>query len=394
MKAPRTVLVLVACLMAGSALAFKMGHKEEYELVKDAAEAHRDGRYAKIYQRTPGVGSKFGDPIHEEMSLASLKLAASETPGLLCRATPDEIWHLARKIEAARVGNSLCCGKSAESKWCDWVDDNVRHADFPDRLPPLVAGTRWPDDPCHMSYRRETVSAWAAWMVDPFYRWSSNINYSSHFHNKQFLHAMKSAGFGSRDDQGEPASVTQHKLVTWAEFAMKVANGSIASSARLPSVPEHLEPHRKTAFQLGFSGYGPITVGKLFAGSKQPDPDHVKQMALGALLHTVQDSFSLSHAERENSQASLMKDRGKITRFISYRRANPTEHGVADARPADALTAELSDAHPVAYGAHLIACAASSDDRQQNWLKAKAFLVERVFAISPAQNRASTVARR
>jgi hypothetical protein len=394
MRTTRMGLLLLACLVAGSASAFKMGHKEEYELVKDAAEAHRHGHHARVYQRTPEVGSKFGDPIHEEMSLASLTLAASNAPGLLCKASSDEIWRFARKIETARVGNSLCCAKSADSKWCNWVDDKVRYADFPDRLPPLLAGTRWPDDPCHMSTRRETVSAWAAWMVDPFFRWSSNINYSSHFHNKQFLHAMKSAGFGSRDDHGEPATVTLHKLITWAEFAMKVADGSIASSVRLPSVPEHLEPHRKMAFQLGFGGYGEITVGKLFAGSKQPDPEHVKQIALGALLHTVQDSFSLSHAERENARAPLMKDRGKITRFITYRGANPSEHGLADARPADALTAELSDAHPVAYGAHLIACAASSDDPGQNWLKAKAFLVERVFAIAPAQNRASAVAGR
>lgn len=380
------VVALLLGLAAGSAQAFKMGHEEEYRAVEDRTIAGRDAEGHTVYERTQGVGSKFGDAIHEDMTLASLKLARQRPGELLCKVSAQDIERFARKIDAARVGNRVCCDTTAKSIWCNGVVDRVRYTDFPDRLAPLIAGTRWPDDPCHMSVRPDTVTAWAAWMVDPGYRRYANANYSSHYHHKQFLHAMKSVGFGSNKNNAETPGVTQHKLMTWAEFAMKVANGTIPSTTALTAVPPYLEPGRQKAYNLGFSGYGKASVGRLFAGTKgAPDPDHVRQIALGALLHTVQDSFSLSHANREHPQAARLKDRGRITGFRNYRDEIPSEHGAADARPPndDGTTAELSDAHPVAYGAHLIACAASTDDRDANWLKLKPWLRDQVFAIGP-----------
>lgn len=386
MKWPTRALALLAGLAACSALAFKMGHKEEYRAVEDRTIGGENAEGRTVYERTTGVGSKFGDPIHEDMTLASLALARQRPGELLCPVSVQDIDRFVRKIDTARVGNRVCCDTTAVSYWCRRVDRQVRYTDFPDRLAPLIAGTRWPDDPCHMSVRSETVTPWAAWMVDPGYHRYSNANYSSHFHNQQFLHAMKSVGFGSNENHTEAPSLTQHKLLTWAEFAMRVANGSIPAATGLNAVPAHLEPHREVAYRSGFSGYGKKSVGRLFAGTQgTPDPDHVRQIALGALLHTVQDSFSLSHADREHPNAARLKDRGRITGFRNYRNENPTEHGAADARPpnSDGITAELSDAHPVAYGAHLIGCAASTDDADANWLKLKVWLKDQVFALAP-----------
>lgn len=390
MSAPVRALALLLGLVACSALAFKMGHKEEYRAVEHRTIGGEDAEGRQVYERTEGVGSKFGDPIHEDMTLASLALARQRPGELLCKASAQDIERFVRKIDTARVGNRVCCDTTAESLWCNRVDDTVRYADFPDRLAPLIAGTRWPDDPCHMSVRAKTVTAWAVWMVDPGHRRYSNANYSSHYHNKQFLHAMQSVGFGSDKNNAETPTVTQHKLMTWAEFAMKVANGTIPPATALTAVPPYLEPGRKKAYDLGFSGYGKTSVGRLFAGTKgRPDPDHVRQIALGALLHTVQDSFSLSHANREHPNAARLKDRGRITSFRNYRLELPSEHGAADARPPnnDGTAADLSDAHPVAYGAHLIACAASTDDRDANWLKLKAWLRDQVFALAPPPAR-------
>jgi hypothetical protein len=215
-----------------------------------------------------------------------------------------------------------------------------------------------------MTQRPATIVAWAAWMLDRSYEKYANFNYSSHYHDKQFLHSMASSGFGRQDQ--EARVLTTHKIMTWAEFAFRVAEGSIPASKSMAEARSLLEPKREKAFDGAFGPYRMHTVGYLFAGTDDYDPQHVKQLALGALLHTVQDSFSASHVQRERD-SEWLSQRGRIVQFMDYRRQDPRKHGRADARPMDATAASFESRHPVSLGARLIACAAAGGSQSSSW---------------------------
>lgn len=228
-------------------------------------------------------------------------------------------------------------------------------------------------------------------MLDPNFRWFSNINYTSHYHDKQFLHSMASSGFGREDN--EPASLTTHKIMTWAEFAFRVADGSIPASMRIADVPKFLRAGREVAFNGAFAPYAALPVGVLFAGTDQFDAHHVRQLALGALLHTVQDSFSASHVEREHDSLPTVLGRGRVLRFLNYRHQQPAEHGKADEGPRDKARAGPGDFHPVSLGARLLACAAAAQPNNSTWTQAQEVFVELLRRARPDLNPPSSAGR-
>lgn len=357
------LVLLAACPSA--AHAFKMGEGDEFEDVEKAA-AGLPARDAWVYREIRRKRFSFGEPTHERMTAASVALASRLPAAQVCEAPSEKIVALTRRIPDALLGNSVCCAKTAVSEWCKRAE-SVRYDPFQDPNQPLITGSRWNDDACHMSYRNPTLIGWAAWMLDSEFRRSGNLNYSSHYHEKQFLHAMASSGFGRPDSEREVASVTTHKIMTWAEFAFRVAEGSIAPDMPLDEVVTRLPQSRHRAFRLAFAGHGKMKVGVLFAGTEDFAPEHVRQIALGALLHTVQDAFSASHVERINDTSPTLKGRGKVVRFLNYRLQDAALHGAQDRRPTDATDAAAGDFHPVSLGARLIGCAAGGTAEASNW---------------------------
>lgn len=114
-----------------------------------------------------------------------------------------------------------------------------------------------------------------------------NFLYRSHFGDMQFMHAM--AG------RGETLAHARERLLLWAQFTYQVAGGEIATEPLIGALP---------VFASILGGFETVTVAEFFEIRSGTAPAHIRRIALGALLHTLQDSFAGGHAERELSGAA------------------------------------------------------------------------------------------
>jgi len=100
----------------------------------------------------------------------------------------------------------------------------------------------------------------------------------------------------------EEAWRTQHKVMMWAEFTYRVAIGDILPSTHLGDLEINVEKdfnHGPTLAAL-LDIWSDKTVGWLFTGSENSTQHSSAQgIALGSLLHMLQDSFCMAHAQRE-----------------------------------------------------------------------------------------------
>jgi hypothetical protein len=149
----------------------------------------------------------------------------------------------------------------------------------------------------------------------------------SHFGDLQFLHAM-----ASKD--GELAKETQYKIMKWAEFAYKVATGEIPQRVKLKEIPI---PEIRNLF-AGDLKLESKTIEQLFKG-----PQFVKRVAIGTLLHMVQDSYAQGHADREVNDSpgqgnKLVYKRGRIKEFHCYTNQESDRHAQDDKWPPRSLS--------------------------------------------------------
>lgn len=204
----------------------------------------------------------------------------------------------------------------------------------------LLYGVRWPDDPPFALSRtappriagcnpdvtlRSTAQpkCWQGMFLDaartaelrarqqpgqPAFGPGDYLLYRSHFGDLSFFHAM-----GSYD--GEPARDTVAHMRMWAQFLWGVAT--------------HRIPVDRYLRDVGVSGLGAyfpgdMTATNLLATGIVEVRGSLDEVALGALLHMVQDSFSHAHTERaaETGAACAAMPRyaqpGRIARFYSY----------------------------------------------------------------------------
>lgn len=216
-------------------------------------------------------------------------------------------------------------------------------------LEAVLAGARWNDNPpfhfkvngtriinCNGTIRLPYHSAcWYKLFKDgekrakqgEYFDASSEavLLYRVHFGDMQFLHAM-----GSKD--GERAAETKDKVMMWAEFTYKVALGEISKDTDVK--------------RTGIVGMDKLfynrawTVEQLFT---RGDPTFRKQLpdfAFGSLLHMIEDSFTVSHTERnypDESSCSRVPNAqmpGKIISFHSYTNQDADLHHAMDIAPA------------------------------------------------------------
>ena len=187
----------------------------------------------------------------------------------------------------------------------------------------------------------------------------------SHFGDLQFLHAM-AAG------RHERAEETQSKILMWAEFTWKVANkeftqGTLLSETNIPRMTNYFKSTE--------------TVQTLFTRGNPTHRDDIGILALGALLHTVEDSFSRSHVDRdeENGQdcgPGMPKRPGMIRQFLNYALQDSSAHAVEDEE--DAFDLQLATVRPnaVDVGKSLKAYF----DRGAAWNEVKPY-IECIFAV-------------
>lgn len=402
MRVGMTVATLAIAAVGGlgsmnAALAFKIGDKAEGEEIRaEMSKSPARGVLAKFLQGGLNFSDaiRLGDPIHEDMVRASFDLAANRGAAMQCKVSREAVEAFKAPPNDAKVTSEVCCARGADSDVCNWLDKSWRHKSFV-HPSPHVTGVRWNDDPCHMTISKErgpSRPGWAAWMLDFSPSWGNNMNYASHFHEKGFLHAMASIG-QNESAYREDAKSTQAKIRAWSEFAFRVADGSMPVTTTLRDAAAKLGSPGGSYFRQAFHSSLRHTIAWLFTGRDDADERHVRQVALAALMHTVQDAFSASHVTRENADPDEREPRlagvGKVKRFLLYRPQVGAKHGEADRRPSDWNSSAVGAFHPVPLGAELVACAAAAQPGASTWSEASA-VIERTIELGAGVSNPAT----
>ncbi len=202
----------------------------------------------------------------------------------------------------------------------------------------------------------------------------------SHFGDMQFLHSMASR-------VGDLAQDTKLSILMWAEFAYKVASGSIPANTPLKDV--HV-----SGFEKLFRGQGATVENLFLMGDETYRGSQLKDFAFGTLLHMVQDSFSESHVSRDlSTQGALCNcqytDRSPATieKFLVYSPQDSAQHKDEDTY--GALKKDVLQYSPnvIDVGKILIKFYEELKDKQKsnpeysNWDVVKKYLDECVLAL-------------
>ena len=199
----------------------------------------------------------------------------------------------------------------------------------------------------------------------------------SHFGDLQFLHSMA-------DADGVPASETRSKILGWAEFAWRVAQGEYGADKQLKSIAIQ-------TIQIHF-GCTEWTVSDLYIlGYNDKLRPRIQDIAFGSLLHTVQDSFAGGHVERVRPALNAKCENyptspafGQIVEFHTYGAQDSHKHDAADSR--DVLILEARDGLPEAIvaTAHL----ALLYNRGETWDTVSPYL-ECIYSMSDEAHQSS-----
>jgi hypothetical protein len=125
--------------------------------------------------------------------------------------------------------------------------------------------------------------------------------------------------------EGEEAQVTKAKIMMWAEFTYKIAIGELDRGVELRKIGisgmETLFKNRGWTAQQLFTRGDPTYRGE----------QNFRNFAFGSLLHLVEDSFSLSHTERD--EPSGAKCDAEIAVWDEQRARSKTNDAVTPRHP-------------------------------------------------------------
>ncbi|NQD37725.1 hypothetical protein HPT27_11875 [Permianibacter sp. IMCC34836] len=262
------------------------------------------------------LSSKISEPVHETMTMLAYD----------CHARPRECQGSMERFDRLRDGK---------------------------RLAFLVTGVEWNDDPSLMLLGDiADIARWRKWMLDaedkakcrgkhapapcPGVEVSDDLLYRSHYGDLQFLHAMASS-------ETETAAETRRKMLVWARFSYEVGIGKIDPATPLSQLPDVDALLQRPGWNVHY----------LFARNANSKAS-IRKIAIGSLLHLIQDSYSDAHTARLNGCEALSHNKRDIVNFRLYKLQNPDEHKEADSRPAWLDKGDLSDANPVWASAQLL----------------------------------------
>lgn len=220
----------------------------------------------------------------------------------------------------------------------------------------IVQGAVWNDDP--LRYLPHRQHDWLVSYIDGAsgrrkVTGGFDHLYQSHFGPLQFLHGMASDG-----DKRKTAGY----IGMWFELVFRIGSGELSHDMTLRSVAKHLNVESRRNFEQLFSrGHPDWSLSYLFLREcasrwglgvvgrrtkftcKVPQSvdikDRLKGIAVGTLLHIVQDTYSASHVARSSSvrsgERSRIYDAGTIRYFHDYTVQDPKCHGWSDLQPID-----------------------------------------------------------
>lgn len=230
----------------------------------------------------------------------------------------------------------------------------------------LLYGVRWPDDPpfaldrnnppqtksCNAFVTLRSTAQPSCWLDlfnsagamaktrlqkkpgHPAFGPGDFLLLRSHYGDLQFFHSMAAY-------DGEPAAVTRMRMKAWAQFLWAIATRAA--------------PTDKFIRTMDFDEIAPLfpgemTVGNLLSTGIVGVRKNLDTVALGALLHMVQDSFSAAHTERgpestgQCPQNPRFAQPGPIAQFYSYAGQAGHKHDVQD--KFDALNLQILEFSP------------------------------------------------
>jgi len=184
----------------------------------------------------------------------------------------------------------------------------------------LISGVRWNDDPEYLIRRLVYKNAYTNIKEFNQRANSKRINGSltarSHSGDLQYIHSMAPIVNGEILDTDE----TKEKIYVWLRTLWNIVNGDIKYDDYLQDTPLNndfanvgcgnttAESKSKSCTTLELFDL------KRFWRPPYRDPEiTIRELALGAFLHTIQDSYSSTHVIREKSNNGWM-----LKKFISY----------------------------------------------------------------------------
>lgn len=291
----------------------------------------------------------------------------------------------------------------------------LRTAKIPDSLKndtvflsEVVKGVRWNDNPLDadnerpletIMYFKESCRKLKSSKTDARY----DLLYRSHCGDMQFLHAMASK-------KTENAGATSELINMWAEFSYKVAAGDISKDILFENVGNKLEKRSAELFNIKITDNGRRRMewqpewlftfecnrnistptkkgGKTTLKCKDKDnqfsEETIQNIALGSLLHMLQDSFSASHVLREISivDASQTSKAGRVKQFGMYNDQNANSHSTEDLKIEKHQELLLND-----LSARLIELVINQRvSGQDNWSEAKQVINEAFDIINTSE---------
>jgi len=233
-----------------------------------------------------------GDPVHEVLTLLTIRSA----------------------IEDHGSRGSLLAGVSLAHlpKWHSPTAHNTNVRTTDPSLHQFLRGAFWPDDPEGLLFSNKTDAA----HISSGFKWNrafgadpsqiQNVTARSHHGDLQYVHSMS-------PHTSLSAQNVREQVLRWAGFLLDVAAGRISPDAPLASIP-------------AVAGRFPTlrSVRDLFVADASMGGIGVRQRAMGALLHLVQDSHAHGHTRRAGN--------GAIASFHSYSdpKHDRTKHALDD----------------------------------------------------------------
>lgn len=208
-----------------------------------------------------------------------------------------------------------------------------------------------------------------------------HLAHQSHYGNLQHLHFMSTLG-SDRSAKERVASTTKNALV-WMEFAYGVATGAYAPDASFTKEDEERLGLPSLARNLCVQPAS-VKVRSIFARTGAGTIAHRNQItpdvALGSMLHVLQDSFSPAHTCRVKAQSGD-KTIAALYNVYNYNDQSPDDHKKLDVFPAWFAPILAKHEHryandSVAVGSWLIGAV----DKRLPWSEVRTHLLDTAFA--------------
>lgn len=333
---------------------------------------------------------KYQLAVHEHMTIASIDMYR----GLRQR------WSRASGIEAVELNYMK------EKSWA--IGDGPRHETFG-----LVFGTWWNDDPMMYLWGQGSDFVSGVKHLRRLFSSSQRNNYeggvegcqvpagqhlarSSHFAELQHLHFMTALGKEHPDQERLKGTIADG--LTWIKFAYQVATNKIKPDEPLTVEDERLLKLPSIAKNLCLQNPSNVKVRSLFTRQGPVSAKYLdfrnrltRDVALGSILHILQDSFSPAHTCRIELHSNGETVAALRTVF-NYNEQDHKHHASRDGYPDWLVHQVRTGSHrysndPVSVGAWLLGAV----DRSLPWEDVQKHLESTIFLLAPEGQSGSCI---